>query len=46
MQRLHLHHYRNRDLPPWAETLLAGIVIAAVIAFNVIMMWRIATATV
>jgi hypothetical protein len=44
MQRIHQH--RGFDLPPWAESLLGWIVIALVVGLNVLMMWRIATATV
>jgi hypothetical protein len=45
MQRLHVHqHHRERDFS-WVDILIAWLIIGAVIAFNVIMMWQIATAS-
>jgi hypothetical protein len=46
MQRLHLHrHHPDRAAFTWLDTLLVFLVIGAVIALNLVMMWRIATAS-
>ena len=44
--RLPTRHFPPRDLGPGFDTFVALLVILLVIAFNVVMMWRIATATV
>ncbi|HEX3364755.1 hypothetical protein [Phenylobacterium sp.] len=42
----HHQHHRGLPHPPWMEDVLAWLVIGLVVLLNVILMWRIATATV
>jgi len=44
--RLHPHRHPPLGRHAWTDDLLAWLIFGAVVALNVYMMWRIATATV
>lgn len=46
LQHIERPHREGPGPAPWIDSLLLWLVVAGVVAANVVMMWRIATATV